>query len=41
METGLEELRILQTLLLILTTTKIVTGDSFAKVKMIETLAMI
>jgi hypothetical protein len=41
METGLEELRILQTLLLILTTTKIVTGDSFAKVKMTETLAMI
>jgi hypothetical protein len=27
--------------LLILTTTKIVTGDSFAKVKMTETLAMI
>ena len=32
METGLEELRILQTLLLILTTTRIVTGDSLAKV---------
>lgn len=32
MESGLEELRILQTLLLILTTTRIVRGDSFAKV---------
>lgn len=31
METGLEELRILQTLLLVLTTTKIVTGDSLSK----------